>query len=124
MSVTDSTRLKLFWMVMGMADCNKCIHLPVCCRLTYCLVNGKVVCNYYLESKQATSDENKRWIPVTERLPENLQRVLIFRPGQYFEIHIARMSGINWEKWDIDYRTGKKGSITHWMPLPEPPKET
>ncbi|MBO7251527.1 MAG: DUF551 domain-containing protein [Oscillospiraceae bacterium] len=63
------------------------------------------------------------WIPVSERLPEDFQRVLVFRPGQYFEIHVTRMDGFNWEKWDMDYSTGKKGAITHWMPLPEPPKE-
>ena len=70
-----------------------------------------------LEEKQATSDG---WIPVTERLPEDGQDVLGFLqndtergifPANYdhgiwfdclFNIHIQ--------------------SVTHWMPLPEPPK--
>ena len=102
-------------MVMGMADCNKCIHLPVCCRLTCCLVNGKVVCDHYLESEQATSDENKRWIPVTERLPERGQEVIV---ASYRMIKPVVFTTIFWNKEHDNWY-----GITHWMPLPEPPKE-
>lgn len=98
-----------------MTDCNKCIHLPVCCRLTYCLVNGKVVCDHYLESKQATSDENKRWIPVTERLPEQGQEVIV---ASYRMIKPVVFTTIFWNKEHDNWY-----GITNWMPLPEPPKE-
>lgn len=41
-----------------------------------------------LESEQATSDENKRWIPVTERLPEEKTCVLISCGGN---VHVAKI---------------------------------
>ena len=58
-----------------------------------------------------------KWIPVTERLPEPFKIVLVYdRTGK----------SINWA-----YMTSHRewvGAIvshivTHWMPLPEPPKE-
>ena len=68
---------------------------------------------YYEESKP-------RWIPVTERLPEEYVGVLCYcsRNGQY--------GCGEWCKEDNGtiYWIGLNGMIpTHWMPLPEPPKE-
>lgn len=55
------------------------------------------------------------WIPVTKQLPEKYERVLVYskatRMGR--DIDFINASG-NW------YSTQK---VTHWMPLPEPPKE-
>lgn len=61
-----------------------------------------------------------RWIPVEERLPEEYVDVLCYcsRNGQY--------GCGEWSKEDNGtiYWTGLYGMIpTHWMPLPEPPKE-
>lgn len=59
------------------------------------------------------------WIPVTERLPED---------GDFCICFDGRMADVlRWderaEKW-VDYRRSyPKYSVTHWMPLPEPPKE-
>ena len=56
------------------------------------------------------------WIPVSERLPEEEQRVLVW--SQSNGLHIAYLD--LWQQWrDADDNHGKK--ITHWMPLPEPP---
>lgn len=56
-----------------------------------------------------------RWITVTERLPEKYDRVLVYskatRMGR--SIDFINSDG-NW------YTTPK---VTHWMPLPQPPKE-
>ena len=56
-----------------------------------------------------------RWIPVTERLPEKHDRVLVYsnatRMGR--SIDFINSNG-NW------YTTPK---VTHWMPLPELPEE-
>lgn len=82
-----------------------------------------------LETKQATetSDEKtSEWIPVSERLPEIRKKVLIlhkFGPtiGEYRGYDIC--PGKKQFYW-----CGTKGSkdtlktVTHWMPLPEPPK--
>ena len=60
-----------------------------------------------------------KWIPVTERLPEEMKTVLAWTPmGEFLET--AMWTGIRWEKtWDFDTIY----TVTHWMPLPEPPKE-
>jgi len=58
-----------------------------------------------------------RWIPVSERLPEGEQRVLVW--SQSNGLHLAYIDP--WGQWrDADENPGKK--ITHWMPLPEPPE--
>lgn len=61
------------------------------------------------------------WIPVTERLPRQGHRILGFT-GTSTQI-AAHMGG---DRWWTDYhdRTITAGKLfTHWMPLPEPPKE-
>ena len=80
-----------------------------------------------LETKQATSDKasekNKRWIPVTERLPyDPTERVLVkVKAGNVLgspDIDTDRFDHNEiggWLRWGY--------AVTHWMPLPEPPKE-
>ena len=50
------------------------------------------------------------WIPVSERLPDEEVRVLATDGTDVFDSEYMRG---NWE-WLAD--------VTHWMPLPEPPK--
>ena len=62
----------------------------------------------------------QEWIPVTERLPENIaNRVLVVceRSNGVFYAHYEKPFWINLE-------TDKPfiSTVTHWMPLPEPPK--
>lgn len=71
-----------------------------------------------MEPKQATSNENKRWIPVTERLPEKLENVLAWCDDCFIEV--CYRIGNGWEKtWSNE----EIFFVTHWMPLPEAPKE-
>lgn len=63
------------------------------------------------------------WIPVTERLPEESERVLVACEDGvsfgFFEEIIADDEFV--KEWhDMMYYPI---SVTHWMPLPEPPKE-
>ena len=56
-----------------------------------------------------------KWIPVTERLPENDKTVLVWNrrnSREYFDVY-------DHGRWIIL----ESEDITHWMPLPEPPKE-
>lgn len=64
------------------------------------------------------SEQDKpRWIPVTERLPEKEDEAVIVWEKQGFAL-------IDWRhdnKWAV--LDNNFGIATHWMPLPEPPKE-
>ena len=56
------------------------------------------------------------WIPVTERLPEKNTAVIVATDrGDTFQCLYAYDGWDLWEGYIIN--------ITHWMPLPEPPKE-
>ena len=58
-----------------------------------------------------------RWIPVTERLPEKDGIYLTFNKKKEYEFHFFQTGKRMWPAvWDED-------GVTHWMPLPEPPKE-
>lgn len=66
------------------------------------------------------------WIPVSERLPETTETVLIARPSgavepawySPFENHKAA-------KWrHLDGTPFGNGTITHWQPLPSSPDKT
>ena len=57
----------------------------------------------------------QRWIPVSERLPEYGQEVLVYTGNILKPVVMA------FTFWRKDYDTWLR--VTHWMPLPEPPKE-
>ena len=65
--------------------------------------------------------EKTRWIPVTERLPdEEVASVLIYTSdggvaeGQYY----PTIKSWKQFRWSVE-----NANVTHWMPLPEPPTE-
>lgn len=84
-------------------------------------------CARYAE-EIAVAQERRRWIPVTERLPEATD-------GDYV------LACVTWKDTHIDYQNAvvmafvsEEGlvdvekdcvlhGVTHWMPLPEPPEE-
>lgn len=64
----------------------------------------------------------QKWIPVSERLPEEWKHVLVLLrtggcevAGHVEEERVWRVC------WNHDFV--EEYSVTHWMPLPEPPKE-
>lgn len=71
--------------------------------------------------------EERRWIPVTERLPDNDDFVLVVASGQAgnirldnaFELGQFSMS----EGWILEmWPEWEDPKVTHWMPMPEPPE--
>jgi hypothetical protein len=61
-----------------------------------------------------------KWIPVTERLPEHEDPVLCFiKNGQQDIPQLDKFENL----WVGMQWTYKRHAVTHWMPLPEPPKE-
>ncbi len=64
---------------------------------------------------------NNKWISVAERLPEKDQRVLTWNQ---IEIQAFTYAGDN-KWWDSEcWSYTEEWGITHWMPLPESPKES
>ena len=70
-----------------------------------------------------------QWISVKDRLPEFRDWVLVigkFVPEGYWTVpHIAEFRNGVWHSDDIDCTPLEERAltVTHWMPLPEPPKE-
>lgn len=77
------------------------------------------------------------WISVKDKLPEPEQEVLVIAHGwsnrllyigsyQRVEAETSWLTGVtskasDWSLWGWSYL--REPEVTHWMPLPEPPKE-
>lgn len=67
-----------------------------------------------------------RWISVEERMPEAGNYVLCFCEDEDgYEWHTVGRVQCWDDKWDLDIDTDHeyREKVTHWMQLPEPPKE-
>ena len=62
----------------------------------------------------------QKWIPVSERLPKVHKTVLICTDGQVHEAFLKGDGG--WLAVFGDSTNINPSKVTHWMPLPEPPK--
>ena len=69
-----------------------------------------------LEAENARLKAERRWIPVSERLPENISNVLILSRGEQL---IASYHS-KYSLWYVPFVD--KPVVTHWMPLPELPE--
>lgn len=81
--------------------------------------------------------EPEGWISVKDKLPEPEQDVLVIAHGwsgrllyigsyQRMEAETSWLTGVtskasDWSLWGWSYL--REPEVTHWMPLPEPPKE-
>lgn len=59
--------------------------------------------------------QEMNWISVKDKLPQNLDDVLIHYADGCIEVGCRYSDG-----WPMERSLGP---VTHWMPLPEPPKE-
>lgn len=66
----------------------------------------------------------QQWIPVSERLPERFENVLCYFPEKdYGSPVMVDYNESTREEIAVFARQYKWGKVTHWMPLPEYPKE-
>ena len=69
------------------------------------------------------------WISVKDRLPENDDNVLVIVNGKYNNVTFVNAMMIaafcdDEHVWFLnEYPDFVHANVTHWMPLPEPPKE-
>ena len=64
------------------------------------------------------------WISVDDRMPENFQTVLVARDDGGIFCWMYSADSTTEEVWVDDYANAfSVYRVTHWMPLPEPPKE-
>ena len=72
----------------------------------------------------------QKWIPVDDKLPPHNHDVLVYRPDMAMKILVDNYYGYygeddaewheGWVKYGKDIHNNPL--ITHWMPLPQPPK--
>lgn len=122
--------------------CKKCIHTKVCmkdknlCGDVFVPGNPMIFDNNKLwkeyEERKAKGfpcvdfvDANivPKWIPVTERLPQEEKEYWCFcRGGAWKQLSWMDRYFWNGEKFEFPWG-GEHDEVTHWMPLPTPPKE-
>lgn len=97
---------------------------------TYCM-NGLVTeaadaieaLSVVVRAQKAVLDKFPRWIPVTERLPsENGFYLCLYNHNHPGGVAMDEgLSILQWfcGKWNLN----EIYTVTHWMPIPEPPKE-
>ena len=73
----------------------------------------------YKKGYEQGKQDAMKWIPVTERLPEEGQRVLSVKEEGYVEINCITNRTGDWFSRAYD----PSSVITHWMPLPPAPEE-
>ena len=84
------------------------------------------MCKKYLcEIKDIEAEEHAKhqWIPVTERLPEECGHYLIYVIGKEFKQWSMVTMAYYHKQFYYDDMENLFGLVTHWMPLPEPPKD-
>ena len=82
---------------------------------------------YQMISEAYEAEVTKQnWIPVTKMLPENIDDEVLVCTEDYGKsglgfVTVAIYDGSYWlECWE---RKTYLAAVTHWMPLPKPPKE-
>lgn len=98
-------------------------------RCDDCELKYEDLCNPILMEKAADAIEElqkPQWISVEERLPEENEKVLTFarfkHDGSWW-MDITSWTGVTNHDIPKFWGYGEEMVVTHWMPLPEPPKE-
>ena len=95
-------------------DCINCERWDVDCGSRKCLDDLLLKAAELLESV-ANGVTVQQWISVKDRLPEQGQEVIVYSGG------VLKPTVFAYQFWNKHYDSWAR--ITHWMPLPKPPKE-
>ncbi len=75
------------------------------------------------EAELAALREAQRWIPCTEQIPDDFTPVEVWHIGGTPPICIAHIEVKDFRRWYLSaWNDEKIINVTHWRPLPEPPK--
>ncbi len=86
--------------------------------------NGVVRCKDFADVLIANGVTVQKWIPVTERLPEEGEAVIVFGYWhEKFQPLMCYLSPHRRGEWFTTVAGQQVYTVTHWMPLPEPPKK-
>lgn len=124
--------------VSEMARCRGCIHYEVCAkegRMVQVdehtwddynqLDNVECFCENYISTADVVP--RAEWISVEERLPESNTRCVVWSFDYIWRVRFA-FYNVCTKRWyvvcDDQIKDTKRDGVkvTHWMPLPEPPK--
>lgn len=69
-----------------------------------------------------------QWISIKDQLPDdnNLKVIRYSCDGKHVGIALSRWyipSNMNEDRWCFEFSSTQGAKVTHWMPLPKPPKE-
>lgn len=79
---------------------------------------AEVVADYLLDNGVTF----QKWIPATERLPQEFVSVIVCIPCEH-PLPMVKEAYLANGCWATRTAIFSEKDITHWMPLPEPPKE-
>jgi hypothetical protein len=91
-------------------------------------------CDAYLNTRRTTlcmardylkeHFAEQEWISAKDRLPEGFTSCIVYRKGIYGgHFSMLRYSQeLGWHFYDSEWGDVTVNDVTHWMPLPQPPK--
>ena len=122
--------------VAAVTECGKYFNCEECPEFKYAK-DDKCRMAFIADHLIANGVTVQRWIPVSERLPESNGAYLVHAGRRYIDCVRFAKDLYAIDPYDFAIRKGKSGfyiydseygfdvyeGVTHWMPLPEPPKE-
>lgn len=95
-----------------------CINHPLCIDCDACDYGGEssVICDRLIQDTLALLKEQPQWVSVKDRMPEENVPVLVWELQGFAYVDVYKDGA-----WEVG--TPNLAKFTHWMPLPEPPKE-
>ncbi len=111
-----------------MAECKDCIHFCVCSTYTApnesypevggcpAFKNSAEFVRVVQEPKGVEIDRFNKWISVKDRLPEEMRAVIVWTKDRAMGEAWLAEDGFEW------CESGERADVTHWMPMPQPPK--